>query len=217
LLAEPVPRTRLEIGSGERYELVVDLSGDLGKTLELKSYSTELGLDGMDFDDLDKADFTIMTLVVGDANANPAGPLPATLSTLPDATEQASDGAFSLTITMDIGGVMAINGKTMAMDRIDKTVFLGDTEVWSITNRSEVPHPVHIHDVQFRVISRNGGPAHDYEAGWKDTVIVHPEETVRVRHTFEDFADPDVPYMYHCHILEHEDRGMMGQFLVIER
>jgi FtsP/CotA-like multicopper oxidase with cupredoxin domain len=52
---------------------------------------------------------------------------------------------------------------------------------------------------------------------WKDTVIIHPSESVRVRLTFEDFADPEIPYMYHCHILEHEDRGMMGQFLVKER
>jgi FtsP/CotA-like multicopper oxidase with cupredoxin domain len=138
------------------------------------------------------------------------------LSNLPEAAAQSSDKQREFVIAMEVGGVMTINGKTMQMERIDETVRLGSTEVWTLKNRSDAPHPVHIHDVQFRVLSRNGGPPRDYESGWKDTVIVHAGEEVRVRHTFEDFADPDIPYMYHCHILEHEDRGMMGQFLVIE-
>ncbi len=55
-----------------------------------------------------------------------------------------------------------------------------------------------------------------YEQGWKDTVIVHPAETVRLIMQFNDYADPHVPYMFHCHILEHEDKGMMGQFVVVD-
>ena len=51
--------------------------------------------------------------------------------------------------------------------------------------------------------------------GWKDTVYVPPDTTVRVVARFEDYADPDVPYMFHCHVLQHEDDGMMGQFVVV--
>jgi len=77
-------------------------------------------------------------------------------------------------------------------------------------------HPFHIHDIQFLILDRDGQAPSAGETGWKDTVLVLPNETVRVISRFEDFADPEIPYMYHCHILEHEDAGMMGQFLVIK-
>ena len=119
----------------------------------------------------------------------------------------------------------------MKMDRIDEVVTLGDTEIWSFRNMSGAGHPIHMHDVQFQVLSRSAGMGggmggggstitggvRAWETGWKDTVIVPPRSTVRVISTFRDFADPTTPYMYHCHILEHEDRGMMGQFIVQER
>ena len=75
-------------------------------------------------------------------------------------------------------------------------------------------HPFHVHDVQFRVIDRNGQPPPQHEMGLKDTVLLLPRERVRLLLSFKDFADPDTPYMYHCHILEHEDAGMMGQFVI---
>ena len=53
-------------------------------------------------------------------------------------------------------------------------------------------------------------------AGWKDTVYLRPNETSRLIMRFTDYADPDHPYMYHCHLLRHEDNGMMGQLLVVE-
>jgi len=76
-------------------------------------------------------------------------------------------------------------------------------------------HPMHIHDIQFRILSRNGRSPEVNERGLKDTVLVNPRETVRVMTRFEHYADETVPYMYHCHILEHEDQGMMGQFVVV--
>jgi len=75
-------------------------------------------------------------------------------------------------------------------------------------------HPFHIHNVQFRLLDRDGRPPQAEEAGFKDTVIVKPREQVRLLLRFEENTDPDNPYMYHCHILEHEDAGMMGQFVV---
>ena len=61
---------------------------------------------------------------------------------------------------------------------------------------------------------QNAGEWQEFEAGFKDTVIVKPREQVRLLLRFEENTDPDNPYMYHCHILEHEDAGMMGQFVV---
>jgi FtsP/CotA-like multicopper oxidase with cupredoxin domain len=76
-------------------------------------------------------------------------------------------------------------------------------------------HPFHIHDTQFRIIDRNGRAPGAGEQGLKDTVLVYPREIVRIITQFENYTDSKTPYMFHCHILEHEDAGMMGQFVVV--
>lgn len=112
------------------------------------------------------------------------------------------------------GGGFTINGRSMDMNRIDARVRLGDVEIWEIINQSPMPHPFHIHDTQFRILDRNGKPPAANEAGLKDTVLVNSRERVRIITRFENYADPASPYMFHCHNLEHEDAGMMGQFIV---
>ena len=104
----------------------------------------------------------------------------------------------------------------MNMARIDEVVRLGDIEIWEVHNRGGQPHPLHVHLVQFQILDRNGQPSTGADLGWKDTVLVPPGDLVRIIMAFERYADPQIPYMYHCHILEHEDNGMMGQFLVVE-
>jgi len=95
---------------------------------------------------------------------------------------------------------------------------MNDTEIWEISNESGMGmmggtvHPFHAHGVQFQVLDRDGDPPPASETGWKDTVLVNPKEKVRVIATFKHSGD----FMYHCHILEHEDAGMMGQFKVDE-
>jgi bilirubin oxidase len=78
-----------------------------------------------------------------------------------------------------------------------------------------VAHPFHIHDVQFYVLDRDGNIPPFHERGRKDVVFVLPNETVRFITKFETFTDTITPYVYHCHILMHEDDGMMGQYLVV--
>jgi FtsP/CotA-like multicopper oxidase with cupredoxin domain len=102
------------------------------------------------------------------------------------------------------------------MDVINITNTLGTKEVWSIVNLSEESHPIHIHDSPFQILSRNGAPPPEYEKGWKDTVIVHSLERVDLIKDFSGYADPAGPFMYHCHILDHEDKGMMGQFIIVD-
>ena len=79
-----------------------------------------------------------------------------------------------------------------------------------------MPHSFHVHDVQFRIASIDGAPPPPELAGWKDTIFARPETEYELILRFEDYADPDTPYMYHCHLLWHEDQGMMGQFAVVE-
>ena len=104
----------------------------------------------------------------------------------------------------------------------EETVAAGSTQVWELTNIAngmgmEAAHPIHIHGRQFRVLGRSGGRANALregivDDGWKDTVLVLPGETVRAQVTFT--KHPGL-YLYHCHILEHEDMGMMRNFRVV--
>jgi FtsP/CotA-like multicopper oxidase with cupredoxin domain len=98
---------------------------------------------------------------------------------------------------------------------IDVRIPLGSIEIWEIVNPTPLTHPFHIHDIQFRVFDREGEPPLPHEHGLKDTLLVNPGSAVRVITEFADFADAKRPYMYHCHNLEHEDAGMMGQFAVV--
>jgi FtsP/CotA-like multicopper oxidase with cupredoxin domain len=110
--------------------------------------------------------------------------------------------------------VMGINGRSFAMDRIDVTAKLGTAEIWEISaGGMPMAHPFHVHGARFRILSKNGGKPAPHESGWKDVVLVEEHAEILVR--FDHPAQPKMPFMYHCHILEHEDRGMMGQFAVV--
>ncbi len=104
-------------------------------------------------------------------------------------------------------------------NRIDDVINLGALEVWDIENTTNMAHPFHIHGNSFQVVSRTNGvrPLQDYELGWTDVVVVYSRETVRIIKSFEDYADPEGPYMSHCHILEHEDVGMMTHWVVVDQ
>jgi len=105
------------------------------------------------------------------------------------------------------GMAFTLNDKTYNPDRVDIQVPLGSIEEWEIANvdADKMDHPFHIHAAPFQVISRNGQPE-PYPA-WKDTVLVRGGETLRIRMHFKDFPDKSV---YHCHVLDHEELGMMG-------
>ena len=110
------------------------------------------------------------------------------------------------------GLVMAIAGKPFAMDRIDAEVRLGSFERWTIQS-GDMAHPFHVHGARFRVLSKNGSPPPALESGWKDTVLVEGRTEILIR--FDQLATRAMPFMFHCHILEHEDLGMMGQYVTI--
>jgi FtsP/CotA-like multicopper oxidase with cupredoxin domain len=115
-----------------------------------------------------------------------------------------------MSMMMGSGG-LAINGRPFDMSRIDFETTLGSVERWHIRS-TMMPHPFHIHGVKFRVLSDNGGPPRLENTGWKDTVLVSNKTEIVAR--FDLPANRNTPLMYHCHILEHEDAGMMGQFTV---
>jgi len=151
------------------------------------------------------------------SGSSPQRKLPSQLAALPalDPSLAVRTRRFVLDMGM-MGGGMSINGASMDMNVINERVPVGQWEIWEIANASMMAHPFHIHNAQFRVIDRNGRNPPPLETGYKDTIIVDPREQVRLLLRFEEHTDPDLSYMYHCHILEHEDAGMMGQFVVVK-
>ena len=110
--------------------------------------------------------------------------------------------------------MMGINGRPFDMGRIDVTARLATAEIWEIsTGGMPMPHPFHVHGASFRILSKNGRNPAPHESGWKDVVLIDEHAEVLVR--FDNPAPRNMPFMYHCHILEHEDHGMMGQFAVV--
>ncbi|MBS0240601.1 MAG: multicopper oxidase domain-containing protein [Proteobacteria bacterium] len=232
LLERPVERGSVRLAPGERAEILIDMEPD--SAIQLISLpdrvSGGVGMMAMMGGTGNADEFSLLTLRAGSLGASELR-LPSRLIEVPSWEARKADRIRSFTLEMGMGGgmmgrggmrggmggmmAMTINGKSMEMDRIDERVPLGATEIWTIRNATPLAHPFHIHDIQFRVLDRNGAPAPAHEQGLKDTVLVDPGETVRVITQFTDFADAEHPYMYHCHILEHEDAGMMGQFVVI--
>jgi bilirubin oxidase len=213
LLGAPVRGlTELLLAPGERAEVVVAFAGDTA--LRTLAYDRGPMMSGMTASTTD----TILTVRVQGASVTPAV-LPSTLRPVaPFPTETASK-SFVLGPAMMTGGMggmamnaFTINGRSFDMNRIDATSRAGTVELWEVVNPTGMDHPFHVHGTQFQVVERlRGGtrtPA-PYLA-WKDTVNVAAGETVRFR------VRQDSPglRMYHCHILEHEDQGMMGVLAV---
>jgi suppressor of ftsI len=107
-----------------------------------------------------------------------------------------------------------INGQQMEMSRIDTVVGAGSTELWTVQNTHNQPHNFHVHGVAFQIVP-DGATSTDPELGWKDTVLLAAGESVQLAIMFPPYEDPLTPYMYHCHLMWHEDEGMMAQFTIV--
>ena len=231
LLDNPVNATRLLLSPGERAEVLIDLNGMIGQTFYLMSYASELsiGIQGgptmpmpagsppMD-SPLNGIDFNIMKINVVAQTANPITTIPSTLTTnvsyLPSQANVTRTVRFTADSLMVMDGPFYFNDSTYDMMRIDYDIPLNNIEIWKIVNETMVAHPFHIHDVQFFIIDRSGNMPSPEESGRKDVVLVPPGDSILFITKFEDFTDTVIPFMYHCHILMHEDDGMMGQFIV---
>ncbi|PSN17089.1 copper oxidase [filamentous cyanobacterium CCP5] len=148
---------------------------------------------------------TVATLTY--SGTTDALPLPNQLITVEPLPAPQTTRQFTLNHGMGggMGMVFLINGKAFAHGRIDTQVQLDTVEDWEIINTGTMTHPFHVHTNKFQVISRNGQP--EAYGAWRDVVSVSPGENVRIRIPFRDYPGKTV---YHCHVLDHEDRGMMG-------
>jgi spore coat protein A, manganese oxidase len=205
LLPKPVsltaPEESLRLAMAERYEIVIDFSKyPLGTQLYLQDFKT---IDGkttynpvMRFDVVrqEKDNSVIPTKLRDIVNLDPA------LSLRTRKFEYAkTDGKWT------------INGHSWEHHLISARPNPGDIEIWElISPLVDKRHPVHMHLVHAQILDRNGKPPLEYEKGWKDVFHVGSEEIVRIIVEFP--TDKQGKYMMHCHDLQHEDNGMMGQF-----
>ena len=227
LLEQAVRLRKIRLAPAERAEILVSFNDNEDLMLRhtpLPQRAPMRGMMGMMSRMMggDDRPFNVMRFV----SKKPEGDIikvPAKMATLPTwiSEQPVKTRHFELDVQMGMMGGAARGGNGFTINnafydpsRIDEVVRLGAVEVWEFKNNSPLPHPMHIHDIQFRILTRNGKPPALNERGLKDTVLVFPDETVRVITKFENYADDSAPYMYHCHNLEHEDKGMMGQFLV---
>jgi FtsP/CotA-like multicopper oxidase with cupredoxin domain len=210
LLPQPVTLSSLDLAPAERADLLLDLRGlPVGSRVMLRSLPFSMA-GGMGFmgganlqgQPLDLLEFRI-TREVNDTAVVPTA-LPAVA--LPDPAEAVRERRF---VFESFQMNHTINSREFLMTRDDVEVPLGDTEIWHFENASGMPHPVHLHATHFRVLSRSGGRGQlfPWEAGRKDTVLIHPFETVRVAVQFT--AERGL-FLLHCHNLDHEDMGMMA-------
>jgi bilirubin oxidase len=141
-------------------------------------------------------------------NAAPAAPvtIPSRLRTI-----VALDTTKATAVRTVVFGQGIINGKTMDMSRVDVSTHVGATEIWEIVNIVGMDHPFHLHGFQFQVLDRDGVP--EPYLSWKDMLNIPKHSTARIIVRYDDFPGK---WMFHCHILDHEDHGMMGVLEVLK-
>ena len=230
LLEQPLTANRILVSPGERYEIVVDLSSDNGQTIYMMTYASELGpgitggpadiFDDLWPTDIDGLDLNILELRVTAPNANALSAISQNLNVVtPIDTNLATNTRHKkLSGALNNAGerIWTIDGRQYNDGIVNDIIDLDAIEIWEIENSSALLHPFHIHSGHFYIIDRNGLAPAAHELGKKDVVINYPGETLRFIMEFVDFADNDNAYMYHCHLLNHEDKGMMAQFLVVD-
>lgn len=207
LLPAALRRRRVQLSPGERAEVVVHVGP--GERLVLRSFPPDLGDLGTFDARFSGAHDTLDILQLRAADRLRASPPPArtlVARRVPEDPERVR--------RFDLSGV-SINGRRLHMGRIDEVVEVGTTELWELRNRTGTPHSFHVHGPRFWIDSIDGRPPPPDLRGPKDTVLVAPRTTVRIVTRFDDYVDPTTPYMFHCHLLRHEDRGMMGQLAVV--
>ncbi len=204
-ISAPVELNNLVLAPGERAEVLIRATQTSGQYRLLNTpFNPAQGMMGggmMGGPSRQRRTETVATLAYSGTTTET--PLPTAL--LPIAPLPEPQIVRQFTLNHGHGMVFLINGQVFDHNRVDTQVSLGTVEDWEIINTGTMAHPFHVHVNKFQVISRNGQT--EPYLTWKDVVSVNPGERVRIRMAFRDYTGKTV---YHCHVLDHEDRGMMG-------
>lgn len=199
LLGRPIGHDAIEIAPAERFDVVVDFSAYRPGTRVALVNRFDGGSAGR-----------VMRFDVA-RTARDDSAVPARLAEI----EAPRRSAAAVTRTfhfhqLDDGHAWVINGEPFDPARVSARPRLGATEVWRL--QTDLHHPVHLHLAHFQVLGRSGRGAGPYDAGWKDTIDLHPGEEAEILARFTGYRGR---YVFHCHNLEHEDMAMMANFHVV--
>lgn len=198
LLSAPVSQTELIIAPAERFDVVIDFSRyAIGTQVVLKNLDGEGQVSQV-------MRFDVVRVQPDDST------IPDQLSPNVESLDPSQAEVTRRVILTRAGKRFRINGKEFDSDRVEIRPRLNSTEIWEVF--ADIPHPFHLHLANFQVLSRNNQNPASTDVGWKDTVRVGPREMVRIIARFTPYRGK---YIYHCHMLEHEDLGMMDNFEVI--
>lgn len=204
LFERPVERSEILLTPAERVEVLVRGTGAPGSTSVLQTLPYDRYAIETRPDDWDRPRDLLTLQYTADPPVSPAR-IPATLRPVPTLSLAKVSATRIVRFTK-----FSINDQQFDMDRVDITVPLNATEIWRIVNETSMDHPFHMHGFAFQVLDANGIPI----PVWKDTVNVRKNETVSFIVEFKDYPGKR---MFHCHILNHEDHGMMAVLEVVAR
>jgi FtsP/CotA-like multicopper oxidase with cupredoxin domain len=211
LLPHPVVRHDIMLGPAQRADVVVNFHGLQHKRVILQSIPrSDQAIGG-----IGTPSAPLMAFRVGHRTPDHTR-VPASLPSAPAIDAPAMPSAmwtFGIGGSASRGTFWTVNGQPYNPERVDATVPLGSTQTWLLTNLSTTTHFIHIHEEQWHTLLRNGQPPPAYEQGLVDTWRLDPGESVEVAATFSDYTGV---FMIHCHMLDHEDHGMMAQFAVVK-
>jgi FtsP/CotA-like multicopper oxidase with cupredoxin domain len=212
-LNEPIEVNELLLTPGQRAEVLVkgDKEPRQYRLLNLPYDRVGMGMMGGGMMGRNNRDEPIVLSTINYEAPGQSLSIPTQLASITALPEPQTVRSFELNHGMNpaVGMAFLINGEAYNHDRLDTQVQLDTVEDWEITNTGMMDHPFHVHNNAFQVISRNDRP--ESLLAWRDTVLVPRGETVCIRIPFRDFTGKTV---YHCHVLDHEDLGMMGSLMI---
>ena len=203
LMEFPVETTSLVIAAGERADVIVTPRGRPGAELVLRSFPFNRGYGSVEFRSVEN----LLTVVVADLPPYPAAPLSKVHRAIePLSQTGATEVKIDLTLAQLGNGTFEYGIAGVPFSKGHPIVARpGETQIWTVTNKTKWSHPLHLHGFFFQVLDKNGAPVHPL--AWKDTVNVPLEDTLRLIVKFDDRVGS---WMFHCHILDHADGGLMG-------
>jgi spore coat protein A len=211
LMPRALKRRRIRVGPAERVEVVVDFRRSAGERVELLSVRKK------PTGPLGERIFNgpLMQFRVGHRATDTAS-VPSQLRPLPSWVANASrtpEKNWDISISKGLVPTWLINGKTFDPSRSEATPEVDTTVTWQLRNRTGVPHLMHLHATDWYMLSRNGKRPPAYEQALKETFLLEPDDTIVVAGHFSEYTGK---YAIHCHMLDHEDHGLMAQFEVVE-
>ncbi|HEX8754538.1 MAG TPA: multicopper oxidase family protein [Solirubrobacterales bacterium] len=212
LMPRPVRRERILLGPAERVEAIVDFASARGEAVELRSSARHAGRNPEGSHCYAGA---LMQFRVDSARQPDRTRIPRHLRPLPAWTRRVSRQPDHRWV-ISIGGLFRttwlLNGRTFNPARADAFPVLGTTQTWEVVNKTSVAHVMHLHHTDWYLLSRNGKPPPPWEDCLKETFFVFPGERILLAGHFSDYTGK---FILHCHMFDHEDHGLMGQFEVV--